>query len=78
MSGLRVFVVDDDRDFAESLAEVIEARGHHVELAYSGEEASAIEALRKASVVGCFMKPFDPGEILDSIESAITRGAPDR
>ncbi len=37
MSG--VLIVDDDRDHAESLADVIEMRGHSVQLAYSGEEA---------------------------------------
>jgi two-component system response regulator HydG len=41
MSHLRVFIVDDDRDFAESLALLIEGRGHQVELAFSGEEATA-------------------------------------
>ena len=35
----RVLIVDDDRDHAESLADVIEMRGHSVQLAYSGEEA---------------------------------------
>ena len=39
MRPLRIFVVDDDRDFGESLAEVFEERGHEVEMAYSGEEA---------------------------------------
>jgi two-component system, NtrC family, response regulator HydG len=34
-----VLIVDDDRDLAESLADVIEARGYVVELAGSGEEA---------------------------------------
>ena len=34
-----VLIVDDDRDHAESLADVIEMRGHSVQLAYSGEEA---------------------------------------
>jgi two-component system response regulator HydG len=37
----RVFIVDDDRDHAESLADVLEMRGYEVELAYSGEEALA-------------------------------------
>ncbi len=41
MTKIRVFIVDDDVDFAESLAEVIEARGHHVEMAHSGEDAIA-------------------------------------
>jgi DNA-binding response OmpR family regulator len=35
----RVLIVDDDRDHAESLADVIEMRGHEPELAHSGEEA---------------------------------------
>jgi DNA-binding response OmpR family regulator len=35
----RVLIVDDDRDHAESLADVVEMRGHTVQLAYSGEEA---------------------------------------
>jgi two-component system response regulator HydG len=34
-----VLIVDDDRDHAESLADVIEMRGHTTQLAYSGEEA---------------------------------------
>ena len=35
----RVLIVDDDVDHAESLADVIEMRGHSVQLAHSGEEA---------------------------------------
>jgi two-component system, NtrC family, response regulator HydG len=35
----RVLIVDDDTDHAESLADVIEMRGHTVQLAHSGEEA---------------------------------------
>jgi two-component system, NtrC family, response regulator HydG len=34
----RIIIVDDDRDLAESLAEVLEMRGFEVELAHSGEE----------------------------------------
>jgi two-component system response regulator HydG len=41
MHRLRIFIVDDDRDFAESLALLIEGRGHQVELVFSGEEAIA-------------------------------------
>jgi CheY-like chemotaxis protein len=41
MRPLRVFIVDDDRDFAASLALLIRGRGHEVELAHSGEEAIA-------------------------------------
>ena len=41
MRPLRVFIVDDDQDFADSLAMIIEMRGHEVEVAFSGEEAIA-------------------------------------
>ena len=36
---LSILVVDDNRDAADSLAEVLEAYGHKVEVAYGGEEA---------------------------------------
>lgn len=35
----RVLIVDDDRDHAESLVDVIEMRGHATQLAHTGEEA---------------------------------------
>jgi two-component system, NtrC family, response regulator HydG len=41
MSGrrvLRVLVIDDDRDLAESTAEIFEARGHKVSLAFTGRD----------------------------------------
>ncbi len=41
MQQLRVFVVDDDEDFAESLAMVLEGHDCEVELAYNGEDAIA-------------------------------------
>lgn len=37
----RVLIIDDDRDLAESLAELIEARGHTVAVAFSGDEGLA-------------------------------------
>jgi two-component system, NtrC family, response regulator HydG len=42
----RVLIVDDDIDHAESLADVIELRGHMTQLASSGEEA--IDCFRNA------------------------------
>jgi CheY-like chemotaxis protein len=38
---IRVFIVDDDRDHADSIAEILEMRGFDVEVAFSGEEALA-------------------------------------
>jgi two-component system response regulator HydG len=40
-SKSRIFVIDDDRDHAESIADVLDARGYEVEVAFSGEEAVA-------------------------------------
>jgi CheY-like chemotaxis protein len=34
---MRILIIDDDRDFADSLAELLQLDGHHVELALSGE-----------------------------------------
>lgn len=41
MDSLRIFIVDDDVDFAEALAEVIKAEGYYVECAHTGAEAVA-------------------------------------
>ena len=35
----QILIDDDDRDHAESLADILETRGHRVELAYTGEDA---------------------------------------
>ena len=60
MTKLRVFIVDDDIDFAESLAEIITKRGHHVELAHSGEDA--VERFRDADFDIAFMDVKLPGK----------------
>ncbi len=39
MKPLRILVVDDDRELANSLEELLQDEGHEVELASSGEEA---------------------------------------
>ncbi len=65
MKPLRVFIVDDDRDFAESLALLIEGRGYEVELAFSGEEA--IENFRRRDFDITFMDVKLPG--MNGVES---------
>ena len=42
MKALKIFVVDDDKDAAEGLSEVLQMFGHHVQLAFTGEEAVQI------------------------------------
>jgi two-component system response regulator HydG len=41
VNSLNIFVVEDDVDFAEGLAETLEMEGHNVEIANSGEDAIA-------------------------------------
>jgi CheY-like chemotaxis protein len=60
-----VFVVDDDQDFAESLALLVEGRDCEVELAFSGEEA--IEKFREQDFDITFMDVRLPGK--DGVES---------
>jgi len=55
MSALRVLIVDDDQDFAQSLALLMRRRGYKVQLAFSGEEA--IEKFRQQDASG--ERPFD-------------------
>jgi DNA-binding response OmpR family regulator len=56
---VRIFIVDDDRDLAESLADVLEARGCEVELAGSGEEG--VERFRQSDFDLVFMDVKLPG-----------------
>jgi DNA-binding response OmpR family regulator len=58
-SRTRVLVVDDDRDLADSLAAVIEARGHAVSIAYSGEEAMRLAGEEQFEIV--FLDVIMPG-----------------
>lgn len=37
----RILLVDDDKDHAESVADVLQVRGYEIEIAYSGEQALA-------------------------------------
>ncbi len=65
MKQLEVLVVDDDQDFAESLAMVIEGRGHKVELAHDGRQA--IEKFRNQDFDIAFMDVKLPG--MNGVES---------
>jgi CheY-like chemotaxis protein len=58
--SLRILVVDDDVDAADSLAELFEMEGHEVKVAYSGEKA--IEAYRTSNFDIAFMDIMMPGK----------------
>jgi CheY-like chemotaxis protein len=49
----RVLVVDDSKDAAESLAELVEMFGHSVAVAYDGESAVAIARANPFDVILC-------------------------
>jgi CheY-like chemotaxis protein len=60
MSKLRICVVDDDRDFGESLADLLRLNGHTVDLAFNGDEA--IERLRQSDYDLTLMDVRLPGK----------------
>ena len=64
---LRILVVDDDADAADSLAELFEMEGHEVETAYSGD--TAIQAYRDGDFDIAFMDIMMPS--MNGIESLI-------
>ncbi len=49
--ALAVLVVDDERDAAESLAELISLHGHETRAAYSGDEAVQVASAFRPDVV---------------------------
>ena len=57
---INVLIVDDDRDFSESLAMAVESKGFVVERAFSGEEA--IEIFRERDFDIAFMDVKLPGK----------------
>jgi CheY-like chemotaxis protein len=60
MNKLRILVVDDDRDFAEGMADVLQLHGHRVEQAFTGEEA--IERSRDEDFDVIFLDVKLPGK----------------
>jgi len=65
MNPMKIFIVDDNRDFAESLADLLRLDGHQVELAFDGE--TAIENFRNQNYDITFMDVKLPG--LNGVES---------
>lgn len=65
MSAARLLIVDDDRDFAEGLAEALELFDCPADIAFSGEDA--VEAVGKRNFQVIFMDIGLPG--LNGVES---------
>jgi two-component system response regulator HydG len=59
MGSLRILVVDDDTDFAETLGDILEGRGHNVEVAHDGETAVRVFGERHFDL--CFLDVSLPG-----------------
>ncbi len=65
MKQARVMIVDDDRDLAESLAELIEMHGHKVAIASNGKEA--LERFREQDFDVTFMDVRMP--VMNGVDS---------
>ncbi|MDJ0942735.1 MAG: response regulator [Kiloniellales bacterium] len=62
---LRIFVVDDHKDIADGLADVLRMKGHEVEVAYNGQQA--IRIFREKEFDISFMDVMMPG--MNGVES---------
>ncbi len=58
-ASLRVLVVDDDRDLAETIEDILVGWGHHVTVAHDGEQA--VRLFRERPYDLCFMDVRLPG-----------------
>jgi len=65
MNPLKIFIVDDNQDFAESLADLLKLDGHQVDFAFDGE--TAVENFRKQDYDITFMDIKLPG--MNGVES---------
>lgn len=65
MKPLHILICDDDEDFAESLGDVLESRGHECTLVFTGEDA--IRSFRDQDFDVAFMDVRLPGK--DGVES---------
>lgn len=67
MTASELLIVDDDRDFAEGLAEALELSGHRIDITFTGEDA--VEAVQKNDYDTILMDIGLPG--LNGVESLL-------
>ncbi len=67
MTAPKLLIIDDDRDFAEGLAEALELHGHQVDIAFTGEDG--VEAVKKNDYDTILMDIGLPG--LNGVESLL-------
>ena len=67
MTAARVLIVDDDRDFAEGMAEALELHGHRIDVAFAGE--TAVEAVSKGPYDAVLIDVGLPG--MNGVETLI-------
>lgn len=67
MTASRLLIVDDDRDFAEGLAEALELYDHQIDITFTGEDAVA--AVKKNDYDTILMDIGLPG--LNGVESLL-------
>jgi two-component system, NtrC family, response regulator HydG len=65
MKDTNIIIVDDDRDLAESLAELLEVNGYQVEIASNGQEA--VERFRHKDYDIAFMDVRMP--VMNGVDS---------
>lgn len=65
MTGNKILLVDDEEEFARTMAERLEARGLRVDVAFSGEEA--LEKVRKKNFDAVILDLAMPG--MDGIDT---------
>lgn len=68
--ALRVLVVDDNRDAADTLADLLRLCGAHVRVYYDGEEALAQAAEFDAGVLDVHMPGIDGCELAPRLRAA--------
>lgn len=62
-----ILIVDDDKDFAEGIADIVELEGHHVDIAFDG--AQAIEFVKNQAVDVVLMDIRMPG--MNGVETVL-------